>query len=121
MILWGFSVISISVGVKERVVNSKCIFILFLVFVPHFLVYLSELFWTKFVRAAIFMFLPFCFAALNLSIYVPAIYLPISLYEVICASFLKAVLTAEKVPFIKNFIRTLLGCVDICCHQKLLS
>ena len=82
----------------------------FLVFVCHFLVYLSELFWSKFVRAAIFiMFLPFCFAALNLSInqsiYLPAIYLPICLYEVICSSFLKAVLSAETIPFIKTIYR----------------
>ena len=65
-----FFVISIFVVLKERVVNSKCIFMLFLVFVRHFLVYLSELFWSKFVRAAIFiMLLLFYFAALNLSIY----------------------------------------------------
>ena len=64
-----FFVISIFVVVKERVVNSMCIFMLFLVFVGHFLVYLSELFWSKFVRAAIFIMLfPFCFAAFNLSI-----------------------------------------------------
>ena len=42
----------------------------FLVFVRHFLVYLSELFQSELVRAAIFiMLLPFCFAALNLSIF----------------------------------------------------
>ena len=40
----GFFVMSIFVGVKERVVNSKCIFMLFLVFVRHFLAYLLELF-----------------------------------------------------------------------------
>ena len=51
-----------------------------------------------FVRAAIFiMLLPSCFAALNLSIY-----LPICLYKVICPSFLKAVLSAKTVPFIEN-------------------
>ena len=56
-----FFVLSIFVVVKERVVNSKCLFMLFLVFVHHFLVYLSELFWSKFVRAAIFIvLLPFC-------------------------------------------------------------
>ena len=96
--------ISIFVVVKEHVVNSNSIFRLFLVVVCHFLVYLSELFWSEFVRAAIFtMLLPFCFVALNPSIYLPAIYLPICLNEVICSSFLKAVLSAETVPFIKTF------------------
>ena len=97
-----FFVISIFVVVKEHVVNSKCIFMLFLVFVHNFLVYLSQIFWSKFVRAAIFiMLLPFCFAALNLSIYL-SIYLPICLYKVVCPSFLKVVLLAEAVPFIKT-------------------
>ena len=75
-------VISIFVVVEERVVNSKCIFMLFLVFVRQFLVYLSELFWSKFARASIFiMLLPFYFSALNLSIYLSiflSIYLPTS-------------------------------------------
>ena len=80
-----FFVISIFVVAKEHVVNSKYIFMLFLAFVQHFLVYLSELFWSEFARAATFiMLLPFCFGALNLSIYLPAIYLQICLYEVIC-------------------------------------
>ena len=102
-----FFVISIVVVIKERVVNSKCIFMLFLVFVRHFLVYLSELFWSEFVRAAIFI----CFSLfvlqfqIYLSIYLPAIYLPICLYEVICPSFLKAVLSVETVPFIKTVYR----------------
>ena len=79
---------------------------LFLVFARHFLVYLSELFWSEFARAAVFKILfPFCFAALNPSIYLPAIYLPMSLYEVICPSFLKAVLSVETVPFIKTIYR----------------
>ena len=83
----------------------------------------------------IYMILPFCFAALNLStysIYLPAIYLAICLYEVICPSFLKAALSVEAAPFIKTvyleiqihkkgFVQTLLGCVDMYCHQKLLS
>ena len=98
-----FFVISIFVVVKERVVNSKFIFMIVLVFVRHFLVYLSEVFWSEFVRVAIFkILLPFCFAALNLSIYLPAIYLSICTYEVICLSFLKAVLSVETVPFIKT-------------------
>ena len=98
-----FFVISIFLVVQERVLNSKCIFMLILVFVRHFLVYLSGLFWSEFVRAAIFiMILPFCFAALNLSIYLPVIYLLIWLYEVIRPNFLKAVLSAETVPFIKT-------------------
>ena len=76
---------------------------LFSVFVRHFLVYLSELFWSEFVRAAIFiMLLPFYFAALNVSIYLPAIYLLICLYEAICPSLLKAVLLAKTVPLIKT-------------------
>ena len=79
--------------------------------------YLSDLFWSELVRAAIIiMLLPFCFAALNLSIYqsinlsinlsiyLPAIYLPICLYEV-TLSFLKAVLSAETVPFIETVYR----------------
>ena len=97
-----FFVMLIFVMVKEHVVNSKFIFMLFLVFVCHFFVYLSELFWSEFVRAAIFiMLLPFCFAALNLSIYLPAIYLPICLYP----SFLKTVSSAETVPLIKIIYR----------------
>ena len=100
-----FFVISIFAVVKECVVNNKCIFMLLLVFVRHFLVSLLVLFWSKFVRAAIsIMLLPFCFAALNLSIYL-SIYLPICLYEVICPSFLKAVLSAKTVPFIKTVCR----------------
>ena len=99
--------ISIFVVVKEHVVFCTCyksIFRLFLVVVRHFLVYLSELFWSEFVRAAIFtMLLPFCFVALNPSIYLPAIYLPICVNEVICPSFLKAVLSAKTVPFAKTF------------------
>ena len=98
-----FLVISIFVVVKQHVARSKCIFLLFLVFVRHFLVHLSELFWTEFIKAVIFiMLLPFCFAALNLPIYIPAIYLLICLSEVICRSFLKAVLSTETVPFINR-------------------
>ena len=98
-----FFVISIFVVVKQHVVRSKYIFLLFLVFVRHFLVHLSELFWSEFIKAVIFiMLLPFCFAALNLPIYIPAIYLLICLSEVICRSFLKAVLSTETVPFIKT-------------------
>ena len=48
---------------------------------------------------------PFCFATLNLSINLSAIYPPICLYEVICPSFLTAVLSAETVPFIKTVYR----------------
>ena len=116
-----FFVRSIFAVVKERVVNIKCIFMgVFFVFVRHFLVYLSELFWSEFVRAAIFIILLFVkalkqsiylsiylsiFLSVYLSIYLPAIYLPIWLYEVICPSFLKAVLLAETVPFIKTIYR----------------
>ena len=109
-----FFVRSIFAVVKERVVNIKCIFMgVFFVFVRHFLVYLSELFWSEFVRAAIFIILLFVKAlkqsiyllSICLSIYLPAIYLPIWLYEVIRPSFLKAVLLAETVPFIKTIYR----------------
>ena len=48
---------------------------------------------------------PFCFAALNLSNYLLAIFLLICLHEVICPSFLKAVSSAETVPFIKTIYR----------------
>ena len=75
----------------------------FLLLVRHFLVYLSKLFWSEFVRAAIFIMLPpFCFAALNLLIYLPAIYLRICLYKIICPSFPKAVLSAKEVLVIKT-------------------
>ena len=94
--------------------------------------YLSELFWSEVVRAAIFtMFLSFYFAALYLSIYLPAIYLPIYLDKVICPGFLKAVLSAKTVPFIralhreiqiqlrfKGFIRNLLRSADMPYQQK---
>ena len=46
-----FFVISIFVVVKEHVANSKRIFMLFLVFDCHFMVHLSELLWSEFVRA----------------------------------------------------------------------
>ena len=96
-----FFAVSIFVVAKECVVNSKCIFMLFVVFACHFLVYLSELYWSEFVRAAIFiMLLPFCFAASNLSTYQQSTYQ--SVYKVICPSFLKAVLSEEAVPFIKT-------------------
>ena len=98
-----FFVISIFAVAKEHVVNSKYIFMLFLAFGQHFLVYLSELFWSEFAKAATFiMLLPFCFGALNLSIYLPAIYLQICVYEVIYSSFPEAVLSTETVPFIKT-------------------
>ena len=77
-----YFVLLIFVVVKECVVNSKGIFMLFLVFVCDFLVYfgISELFWSMFVRAAIFiMLLPFYFAALNLPIYL-SIYLSTYLF-----------------------------------------
>ena len=104
----------------------------FLLLVRHFLVHLSKLFWSEFVRAAIFIILPpFCFAALNLLIYLPAIYLRICLYKIICPSFLKAVLSAKEVLLIKTvyseiqiqkrLYTNLLGCVDLYCDQKLLS
>ena len=48
------------------------------------------------------MLLPFCSAALNLSIYLSAIYPSICLYEVICPSFLKVVLSAKTEAFIKT-------------------
>ena len=103
IVILRFFVISIFVVVKDHVRNRKRIFMLFSVFVRHFLVYLSELFWSEFVRAAIFiMLLPFYFAALNVSIYLPAIYLLICLYEAICPSLLKAVLLAKTVPLIKT-------------------
>ena len=86
--------------------QRTCTFTLFLGFVHHFLVYLSELFRIEFVRAAIFlMFLPFCLATLNLSIYLSAICLLIYLYKVLCASFPKAVLSAKKGPVIKTIYR----------------
>ena len=79
------------------------------------MVYLTEVLWSEIVKAAIFiMLLPFCFAVLNLSsyesinqsIYLPTvIYLPICLSEVNCPSFLKAVLSAETVLFIKILYR----------------
>ena len=48
----------------------------------------------------------FCsFESIYLSIYLPAIYLPICLDEVICPSFLRAVLSAETVTFIKTVYR----------------
>ena len=74
-----FFVRSIFAVVKERVVNIKCIFMgVFFVFVRHFLVYLSELFWSEFVRAAIFIILLFV-KALKQSIYLSIIYLSIYL------------------------------------------
>ena len=91
---------------KERLVNSWCIFMLFLVFVRHFLVYLSELFGSEFVRAGIFICLSLFVLQLWIySIYLPAIYLPVCLYKVICPRFLKAVLSVETVPFIKTVYR----------------
>ena len=67
--------------VKERVVNIKCIFMSFFGIVLSFFGDLSEIFWSKFVRAAIsIIILPFCFATLNLSIY-QSVYL--SIYQAI--------------------------------------
>ena len=110
-----FFVISIFVVVKERVVNSNFMLQIivfscyFLVFVRHFLVYLSELFCIKFVRAAIFiMLLLFCFVALNqsiyLSIYLPSIYLPICLYEVMAQLFEKEFYKPKQYHLSKPFI-----------------
>ena len=83
----------------------------FLVFARNFLVYLSELFWSEFVTAAIFiMLLPFCFAALNQSINLficlPTNNLPTNLFiRSYGPSFLKAVLSTETVSFIKTVYR----------------
>ena len=99
-----FFVTSIFVVVKKHIVNSKSIFMLILVFVCHFLLYLSELFWSEFVRAATFIMHSPLFCSFE-SIYLPTIYLTICLYEDICPSFLKAVLSTETVPFIKNIYR----------------
>ena len=127
-----FFVVSIFVVAKECVVNSKCIFMLFVVFVCHFLVYLSELYWSEFVRAAIFIvLLPFCFAASDLSIYLPAIYLPICLWSYLPkfskSSFISGSSTIYHNRLLwdsdsnKGFIWTLVGYVDINCDKKLLS
>ena len=70
---------------------------------------ISELFWSEFVRAAIFiMLLPFCFAALNLtlSIYLPTSNLPTNLAEWSCLSkFSESSFTAKTVPFVKTVYR----------------
>ena len=134
-----FFVRSIFAVVKERVVNIKCIFMgVFFVFVRHFLVYLSELFWSEFVRAAIFIILlSFCSVALNqsinLSIYLPTSNLPTNLpirsylYKFSKSSFICRNSTiyenhlSQNPDSNKGFIRTLLGCVDMYCHQKLLK
>ena len=82
-----FFVRSIFAVVKERVVNIKCIFMgVFFVFVRHFLVYLSELFWSEFVRAAIFIILLFV-KALKQSIYL-SIYLSICLLSICLSIYL---------------------------------
>ena len=118
-----FFVISIFVVAKEHVVNSWYIFMLFLAFFQHFLVYLSELFWSEFARAATFiMLLPFCFGALNLSIYLPAIYLQICPYDFINRnSTIYQNSLSWKSDSNKDFIRTLLGCADMYCHQKIVE
>ena len=90
---------SIFVVVKERVVNSKRIFMLFLhICLSFFGVFIRAIL----ERAAIFIML---LQFVNQSIFVPAIYLPICLYEVICPSFLKIVFSAEAVLFIKTVYR----------------
>ena len=107
MILY-FFVISIFVVVKERVVNNKCVFMLFFgICLSFFGVFIRAILGRVCQSCNIFNAPPFfCFAASNQSIYVsinlPAIYLPFCLYEVICPSLLKAVLSAETVPFIKT-------------------
>ena len=135
-----FFVISIFVVVKERVVNSKCIFMFFLVFVRHFAVYLSELFGSEFVRAAIFI----CFSLfilelwiylslyIYLSIYLPTSNLPTNLsVRSYLSKFIKSSLISRNSTIYQNrlswnsdskigFMQTLLGCVDMYCHQKLL-
>ena len=123
-----FFVISIFV-VKERVVNSTCISMLsfgicssfFGVFIRAFLERVRQS--SNFCNASPFLFCSFesinlstylsiyqpIYQCINLSIYqsinLQAIYLPICLYEVICPSFLKAVLSAETVSFIKTVYR----------------
>ena len=96
-------VISIFVVVKENVVNSKYIFVLFLVFffLSFFVIFRASLSELQYLCFSLFV-LQF---QIYLSIYLPAIYLPICLYEVICPSFLKAVLPVETVPFIKTVYR----------------
>ena len=124
-------VISIFVVVKERVVNSKCIFMLFLLFLCHFFgVFIRAILERVCQSCNVYNVLPFCFAALNL--YLSVICRPICLYEVICPCFLKAGFISPNSTIYQNrlsrnsdsnkgFIRTLLGCVDMYCHQKLLS
>ena len=136
--------------VKERVVNIKCIFMSFFGIFLSFFGDLSEIFWSKFVRAAIsIIILPFCFATLNLSIYqsvylsiyqainqsiyVPTSNLPTNLFIwSYLSKFFKEIFISWnstvhqnrlswKSNSSKDFIRSLLGFVDMYCHQKLLS
>ena len=115
-----FFVILIFVVVKERVVNSKCISILFSGICSSFFgVFIRPILErncqsSNFYNASPFLFCSFesinlstylsVYQSVNQSIY-KAIYLPICLYEVICPSLLKALLSAKTVPFIKTVYR----------------
>ena len=105
-------VISIFVMVKERVVNSKCKLLYFGICLSLFGVFIRPILERVYQSCNIYnasLFLFCSFESINLfiflSIYLPAIYLQICLYKVICPSFLKAVLSAETVPFIKTVYR----------------
>ena len=99
-----FFVTLIFVVVKERVVNSQCIFMLFFGICSSFFGVLIRAILERVCQSCnIYNAPPFLFCSFEsicLSTYLPAIYLPICLYKVICPSFPIAVLSAEIVPFI---------------------
>ena len=93
-------VISIFVVVKENVVNSKYIFVLFLVFFfCHFLSFLERVCQS----CNIYMFLPFCFAVSNLSIYLPTSNLPTNLsIRSYLSKFFKSSFTSRNSTIYQN-------------------
>ena len=104
-----FFVISILVVVKEHIVYSKCSSCNHVIFWSFFCVLIRAISERVSQSCNIYNASPFLFCSfesinlsINLSIY-QSIYLSTywQLYEVICPTFLKAVLSAKTVPFIK--------------------
>ena len=101
-----FFVISIFVVVKKRVVNSKHIFVIFGICSSFFYVFIRAILEQVCQSCNVYNVSPFLFCSFEfiyLSINLPTSNLPTNrLYEVICPSFLKAVLSAKTLPFIKT-------------------